>query len=161
MWERDPSLPKVVAHVWATKCPDGDLGTVALSLKELMYDLKEWSRNKFGNVLKEIEKLRGELDVLQKGSADHATIRNKMFQLDELLYREEMMSLRRSRVTWLKEGERNTKYLHHRAVWWARRNYIQHLKKEDGSWCSSPSDMERMASSYFQGGIYQGSHPTA
>ena len=91
MWERDPSLPEVVAHVWATKHPHGDMGTVASSLKELMYDPEEWSRNKFGNVLKEIKKLKGELDVLQQGSADHATIRNKMFQLDELLYREEMM----------------------------------------------------------------------
>lgn len=60
------------------------------------------------------------------------------------------MWLQRSHVTWLTEGERNTKYLHRRAVWRARRNYIQRLKKEDGSWCSAPSDMERMASSYFK-----------
>jgi hypothetical protein len=32
MWERDPSLPDVVAHAWASKRHDGDLGTVAASL---------------------------------------------------------------------------------------------------------------------------------
>ena len=73
-----------------------------------------------------------------------------MNELDELLYREEMLWLQRSRITWLKEGERNTKYLHRRAVWRARRNLIQRLMKADGSWCVAPSEMERMASSYFK-----------
>lgn len=90
------------------------------------------------------------LDAMQQSSIDRSTIRQKMNELDELLYREEMLWLQRSRITWLKEGERNTKYLHRRAIWRARRNHIQRLRKEDGSWCSVPSDMECMAASYFK-----------
>lgn len=115
-----------------------------------MIRLQQWKREKFGYVLRDIEKLREELETLNRTSADHNTIRGKMAQLDELLYREEMMWLQRSRLTWLKEGERNTKYLHRRAVWRARRNLIQRLRKDDGSWCSVPTDMERMAASYFK-----------
>ena len=102
---------------------------------------------KFGNVLKDIERLRSQLADLQLAGADRAQVWDKMNQLDELLYRKEMLWLHRSRITWLKEGERNTKYLHRKAVWRARRNLIQRLRKQDGTWSTAPSEMERMAHS--------------
>jgi hypothetical protein len=35
-------------------------------------------------------------------------------------------------------------------VWRARKNKIKKLKDDDGNWQSTPSDMERMATSYFK-----------
>lgn len=115
-----------------------------------MRSLREWSKANFAHVTRDIERLRGELADLQTDNANRVAIRQKMSELDELLYREEMLWLQRSRITWLKEGERNTSYLHRRAVWRARRNYIQRLRKNDGTWSDGPSDMERMACSYFK-----------
>lgn len=120
MWERDLMLPNVIAGAWEKHRPASNLGSVANSLKEVMNDLRQWSKANFGNVLKEIEKLRTQLAELQLSGEDHAQVRAKMNQLDELLYSEEMLWLQRSRIVWLKEGERNTKYLHRRAVWRAR-----------------------------------------
>jgi hypothetical protein len=70
--------------------------------------------------------------------------------MNELLYKEELLWLQRSRINWLKEGDRNTRFFHQKAVWRARRNKIKKLKDLDGAWKDSPSDMERMANSYFQ-----------
>ena len=83
-------------------------------------------------------------------NADRQEIRRVEDRMNELIYKEEMLWLQRSRITWLKEGERNTKYLHRRAGSRARRNYIQCLQKNDGTWCNTPTDMERMSHSYFQ-----------
>lgn len=74
MWERDPALPEVVARAWNVNLPAGDLGSVAGSLKELMKNLKVWNKEKFGNVLKEIEKLRAELDAIQQSSIDRSIL---------------------------------------------------------------------------------------
>lgn len=120
------------------------------NLKIVMTELKEWSREHFGHVSKQIEHLRVELEDLQLNNAERSVIKEKMYVLDELLYREEMLWLQQSRITWLKEGHRNTQYFHRKAVWRARKNLIRRLRKSDGTWCSVPSDMERMASSYFQ-----------
>jgi hypothetical protein len=50
--------------------------------------------------------------------------------MDELLYKEEMMWLQRSRVAWLKEGDHNMKYFHHKAVSHAK-NKILRLTAKD------------------------------
>ena len=150
MWERHPGHGVVIADSWGKSKPNGHLGSIRDALKEMMQRLRVWSKENFGHIISDIEKLRTELVDLQLHVADRTTIRQEMFQLDELLYCEEMLWLQCSRITWIKEGERNTSYLHRRAVWRARRNYIQRLRHDDGTWSSTPSDMELMATSYFK-----------
>lgn len=71
-------------------------------------------------------------------------------RMDELLYREEMMWLQRSRITWLREGDRNTSYFHRQVVWRARKNKIKKLKREDGTWCEEKREMHARATDFFQ-----------
>jgi len=65
------------------------------------------------------------------------------YSIDELLYREEMMWLQRSRITWLKEGDRNTKLFHRKAVWRAKKNRIKKLKQDEGNWCTNQQECSR------------------
>lgn len=143
-------MPEIISNSWEKAKKNGDLGVVITSLGQVMKDLHEWSRRKFGHVRRELEKLRDELAELNRLDADRTLIKQKMERMDELLYREEMMWLQRSRVDWLREGDRNTRYFQRRAVWRARKNLIKKLKKDDGVWCTAPTDMEHMASSYFK-----------
>jgi hypothetical protein len=43
-----------------------------------------------------------------------------------------MMWLQWSRISWLKEGNRNTKKIHRKAAGPAKKNKIKLLKREDG-----------------------------
>jgi hypothetical protein len=115
-----------------------------------MTELQQWSKKKFGNVLCELGKSRKRLEELMLKGADNSEIRKETDHMNELLYREEMLWLQRSRISWLKEGDRNTRFFHQKAVWRARRNKIKKLKNAEGVWKDTPSDMERMATSYFQ-----------
>jgi hypothetical protein len=70
--------------------------------------------------------------------------------MNEILYREEMIWLQRSRVDWLREEDRNTKFFHHKAVWRAWKNKILNLKDDNGVVNTVPSDMQHMTVSYFK-----------
>jgi hypothetical protein len=61
-----------------------------------------------------------------------------------------MLWLQRSRIAWLKEGDRNTRFFHQKAVWRARKNKVKKLKDDQGVWQDEPKEMERMTNSYFK-----------
>jgi hypothetical protein len=112
-----------------------------------MSPLKGWSHEKFGDVTKEIGKLRKKLEnmVIQGTQNDQAKLMNTRLQLDELLEREELMWLQHSRIAWLKEGDRNTKYFHRKVAHRVKKNKIKMLRIEDGQIISDKVQMEGMA----------------
>jgi hypothetical protein len=117
-----------------------------------MVNLKSWSHTKFGVVTKELSKIKKRMEKLElldpPGHAQELhTLRSRM---DELLYKEEMMWLQRSRVAWLKEGDRNTSYFHQKATGRAKKNKIRLLRKEDGQITKDKAEMEGMAREFFR-----------
>jgi hypothetical protein len=150
LWERESTLSEVMANAWRESGQKQDLADIMTGLDNVMTSLMGWSKKKFGNIVRELEKDRRRVEVLMASNAEQREIRKATDYMQELLYREEMLWMQRSQITWLKEGDRNTRFFHQKAVWRARRNKIKKLKDDDDVWYDAPSDMERMASSYFQ-----------
>lgn len=151
MWEREERLPDIIKEAWKNKDRKGDFSKIARSLRDVMSSLKTWSKENFGSVTKEIEVLRKQIEVIQRtnDSQNRQALHNAMGRMDELLYREEMMWLQRSRISWLKDGDRNTRFFHEKARWRSRKNKISKLRKHDGSWCTSKAEMGKMATDFF------------
>jgi hypothetical protein len=70
-------------------------------------------------------------------------------ELCELFEREEVMAKQRSRVEWLKEGDRNTSFFHGRAS--ARRCTIKikALVREDGSRCTDTAEIKVQVENFY------------
>jgi hypothetical protein len=116
------SFPGSPSHILASK------------LKALKMDLKKWNINEFGNIhfkyqkllhsLHELESL-GERRVLSEVEKNERL--RLISDLETNIYLEEICWRQKSRVKWLKEGDKNTKYFHTVANSHRRRNSIRQL----------------------------------
>lgn len=149
-WEREPALPEVIKDTWSDFGEKIDLGDINNALNRVMSAVCAWSRTKFKNVNKEIERVRKKLANLLESNGDRRAIRQVTDDLNELLYREEMLWLQWSRISWLKEGDRNTRFFHSKAIWRAKKNKITKLRDSGGTVHNTTKVMEKMATQYFR-----------
>ncbi len=111
-----------------------------------------WSRESFGSIKKQIEVLKQKLhqaETLAIQDQEHESINGLRRELNTLLEKEENMWRQRSRVSWLTQGDRNTKYFHERASQRRRRNSISRLCDERGSWHDSNEGMAELMTEYY------------
>jgi hypothetical protein len=132
LWERESELTEKIATAWFEAGQKNNLSDFMAGLDKVMSTLQSWSKKKFGNILQELRKARAILELLHLNNADQKEIRQATDHMNELMYKEEMLWLQRSRVNWLKEGDRNTRFFHQKAVWRARKNKIKKLKDSQG-----------------------------
>ena len=72
-----------------------------------------------------------------------------MSKLSEVLAREEMMERQRSRISWLKEGDRNTGFFQAKARARSRSNRIKLLKDDSGRTFTEQEDLEKLACEFY------------
>ena len=70
--------------------------------------------------------------------------------LDTLLLKEEIYWAQRSRIPWLKHGDKNTRFFHSKASQRKQRNHIQSIKNAEDVWVEEESDIAGVALEYFE-----------
>jgi hypothetical protein len=71
-------------------------------------------------------------------------------QIEDRKRQEEILWKQKSRIQWLKEGERNTKFFHRTVIQRRHCNRITHLVSDEGETLYSHADLETNLVDYFQ-----------
>ena len=153
MWLTEQGCSDTVQAVWQRDNGENEILKVIRKVDECGKELTKWSKNCLKNVRKELEKTRkllakAELVAMNGGSNKRMKYLEK--QILTLLDREAKMWAQRSKVQWLRDGDKNTRFFHSKATQRRRRNYIKGLYDENGQWCTHPSRVTDTVVQFYQ-----------
>jgi hypothetical protein len=153
MWQRDDSYMQVIREAWGDSEPATDMLRLHDRMKKVQESLQGWDFNVFGSVRKTLARLRRELEHTRGQSIGAGPSRKEkrlMSRISKLLSREEIMEKQRSRIDWLKYGDRNTAFFQAKAKERAKTNRIVALQCEDGSVATKQEELEACAVDFYQ-----------
>lgn len=141
-WTTEEECGEIIKEEWSR-----DLGGTAMSrlerrLHRCRSRLQEWGKTKFGSFKLEADGLLSRLAEIQGDSNPgeyNQEVKDLIGKLDKIWSQEEMFWHQRSRINYLKFGDRNTRFFHLTATQRRQRNLILRLKNGEGNWISSAS----------------------
>jgi exonuclease III len=158
-WLSHPDFQQLAKSWWAQAEIDhgSSMYKFQQSLKNFKQLLKHWNKNNFGNILQSIRNIESKLVEIQNtfisGSRTTDLMREEeklQAQLEERRKQEEILWKQKSRVQWLKEGEKNTKFFHRAMMHRRHVNRITHLEDGQGNPVREHSKIEAELINYYQ-----------
>ncbi|XP_027077095.1 uncharacterized protein [Coffea arabica] len=155
-WTSKPELLDVVRCNWIGNFSGPPLKVLAAKLRNVKMALRMWSREVFGDIFEAVKvaeqrALNAEVSYDADPSQPNLVLLHEaQAQLRRSHATENMFWQQKSRIKWLKDGDRNSKYFHSVVVERQSRSLIHRIKSSDGKWLDSTSDIEGEAESYFK-----------
>jgi len=91
--------------------------------------------------------------IINEGRTEESSVKEGIIlgKLEERRKQEEVLWREKSRIKWLKEGERNTRFFHQTMVHHRQRNIIFSIKNENGERIVEQEGIERVLMDYHKG----------
>ncbi|XP_074298496.1 uncharacterized protein LOC141629381 [Silene latifolia] len=146
MWVGEEECEDTIRLAW-------DPGDEALNnLQSWAKELSKWRGANIGNLVKEIKIQRKKLLQINAKERTESNVKERREikkKIDRLIQQEEQFWRQRSRVLWLKDGDRNTAYFHRKARQRKQKNYIKNITDDQGRKFETQEGIKRVAVDYF------------
>ncbi|KAL5546661.1 hypothetical protein UlMin_006348 [Ulmus minor] len=149
-WADEPECRDTILEHWREQSAR-NLDEVANKLHQCASDLSRWNLEKFRWLREEIKKKTIAFNQADRAlsSANWRTHQRLERELEALKYKEKRYWQQRSKDTWLKSGDRNSKFFHRKALARRAKNSIVGLFDSNENWCEDKEGIAHIAESYF------------
>ncbi|XP_060965447.1 uncharacterized protein LOC115720378 [Cannabis sativa] len=157
-WTRDERSKLVVDYAWKSVSFPWAPARIFKKIGATRIALMHWNRTQFGNLDTQIRDLERRLDCFQKlpvGSRDWELEKELRNSLNEARARKEVYWKQRARISWLKEGDKCSKFFFISASIKGRRNAIESILNKDNVWITKRELIGNEFLEFFKG-IFRG-----
>jgi hypothetical protein len=159
-WIDHPTFKENINQWWREELPDQGTRMFKLykKLKYIKQKLKEWNREVFGNINQGKKSIEDRMRKLQEQCIEEGYTEDRKKEEIQMTQewearcqQEETLWRQKSRIRWLKEGERNTKFFHRTTIARRSHNKILKIRDQDGIERESHQEIENTLVNHFQG----------
>ncbi|XP_019163505.1 PREDICTED: uncharacterized protein LOC109159849 [Ipomoea nil] len=140
-------------RIWKDAAALGDHNIEAL-ISSVTKESLHWNKKVFGNIFNRKKRLEARIRGIQLAN-NYATScvlqsleRELADELNMVLDQEEALWFQKSRMDWIRDGDRNTRFYHNSAMIRRNRNRIRFLKPQ-GEWTDDPNILSTHIIGYF------------
>ncbi|XP_034217323.1 uncharacterized protein LOC117628881 [Prunus dulcis] len=150
MWLHHEKFNDFISEAWGP----GD-GTAVEKTFALIERLKHWNINVFGQLRQRKSWLLARIAGIQRAlcKGPNRFLSNLETSLiddfNNVLQQEAVFWQQKSRITWLQDGDRNTKFFHTTTIIRRKRNKIERLKNANGIWIEEANSLKILAVDHF------------
>uniref|UniRef100_A0A803NG99 Reverse transcriptase domain-containing protein n=1 Tax=Cannabis sativa TaxID=3483 RepID=A0A803NG99_CANSA len=154
IWLKEAECSDIILSSWQLDSACDPAEMLVQCLNSCAENLQQWHTRKFGRMKNDIKQAQKHVTMLNNSAATGTDFTQQILSaetiLDDLLSTEEQYWKQRSRIDWLKSGDRNTKFFHAKASARKSNNQIKFLLDHQGNKVSSKQGITDIVSSYFQ-----------
>ena len=165
MWVKREGCEEVIQKAWEAQQEGTRMFQLCQKIKGCRMALIEWNKQGILSMPSKIKGLRAKLSNMdsniQELWQDHSRLSERHATRKELNYhisQEEIYWRQRSRISWMRDGDRNTRFFHECASQRKRKNEILRLRNQDGNWVANREEMSGLVNHYFHN-MFTSSNP--
>lgn len=156
-WMSHPKFKEILEDNWAIPILGNPQLRLAKKLKRLKVPLKKLNTSFFTNISVRVHNARQELEIAQQNAMEDSSNplaiqseENALQEYIKLSTFEESFYKEKSRIKWMKEGDKNTQFFHRTVKAHTARNKILRLQKSDDTWTQDCDEVKNLAVNFFE-----------
>ncbi|XP_043694103.1 uncharacterized protein LOC122644785 [Telopea speciosissima] len=153
MWTLHDDFRNAASKAWSIPVTGSAAKQTLRKISHCHDVFQKWNAEVFGNIYENIRALKVQLEHIQGlPSSLYSQVMESEIQnlLDIELQKEEEMWRLKSRVDWLKGGDKNTSFFHAATLKRRHRNRILKLKSPTGEWSTTDAEVSNILCNHFQ-----------
>ncbi|KAL5543298.1 hypothetical protein UlMin_011008 [Ulmus minor] len=160
-WADEEECSNIIKEHWSCN-PIANLDGVANKLRLCASDLEGWNLENFSRLKIQVRKAKAAFDRIDKNLSSLNWKEHQRLDkaLNALRYKEERYWRQRSKDSWLKCGDRNSKFFHRKASARKIKNSITGLVDINGNWCEEDEGIANIIENYFDS-LFSSSYPSS